>query len=84
MSIALLSALVLVPTVGVIVALFAVMWRERRSADDARAAAVAGGLLAAWAVAASVFAARGGFLQVDGQSVPPVGIAFVRAPSSCC
>ncbi len=39
-------------------------------------AAIAGGLLAAWAVAASVFAARGGFLQVDGQSVPPVGIAF--------
>ena len=77
MSIEVLSALVLVPTLGVVASLFAVMWRERRSADDARTAAIAGGLLAAWAVAASVFAARGGFLQVDGQTVPPVGIAFV-------
>ena len=49
MSVELLSALVLVPTVGVIATLFAVMWRERRSADDARTAVIAGGLLAAWA-----------------------------------
>lgn len=77
MSVELLSALVLVPTVGVIASLFAVMWRERRSADDARTAVIAGGVLAAWAGAVSVFAARGGFLQVDGQTVPPVGIAFV-------
>jgi hypothetical protein len=77
MSVELLSALVLVPTAGVVATLFAVMWRERRSADDARTAVIAGGLVAAWAVAASVFAARGGFLQVDSRSVPPVGIAFV-------
>ena len=38
MSVELLSALVLVPTVGVIASLFAVMWRERRSPDDARTA----------------------------------------------
>lgn len=77
MSIALLSALVLVPTAGVIASVFLALWRERRSTDDARTAIIAGGVLTVWAVALSVIAARGGFLQVDGQNVPPVGIAFV-------
>jgi hypothetical protein len=77
MSTELLTLLVVVPTAAVVVALFLVMWVERRSARQARIAAVAGIVLGAWAIAAGTLAARGLFLQPDTRTTPPIGIYLV-------
>jgi hypothetical protein len=74
MSMTLLTPLVLVTTFAVVVALFAVMWLERRSETEARVATVAGVVLAIWAALACVLAARGFFVQPPAPSPPPVGI----------
>lgn len=76
MSIAVLSVLVLLPTWAVVGSLFALMWHERRSRDDARTAIVAGTVLSVWAAITTSLAAGGAFIQSGGRGVPPVGIAF--------
>ena len=68
------TLVVLGPTAVVAAALFAVMWRERRSARDARIALLSGGVLSLWAMVASVLASRGFFRPQDTESVPPVAI----------
>jgi hypothetical protein len=72
-----LSVAVLMPTALVVVALFAVLWRERASSRDARAAIASGIVLAVWAVVVTVLARRGAFQLSPGASVPPVGIALI-------
>lgn len=74
MSTAVLTALVVIPTAAVVVALFLVMWLERRSPREAAVAIAAGTALAVWAVVAGTVAARGVLLQPDAQTTPPVGI----------
>jgi hypothetical protein len=69
-----LAVLVLVPTAAVVVAVFAVMWRERRSPRDGAVAIVAGLVLLVWAVTDTVLAVRGAFIQPDAPTPPPVGI----------
>ncbi|HSF15831.1 MAG TPA: hypothetical protein VLK65_09780 [Vicinamibacteria bacterium] len=71
-----ITLVVLGATAAVVAALFVVLWRERRSARDARAAVLAGAVLSLWAVTAMVLA-NGGFFQHDADSVPPVGINLV-------
>ena len=76
-----LSAAVLVPTAAVVVALFAVLWRERAGRRDARTALVAGGALAASAAATAAMARQGLFQPRDAGGVPPVGIALAASLS---
>lgn len=72
-----LTVAVLLPTALVVVALFAVMWRERTSRRDAALAIAAGTVLAAWAIAAAVLARQGFFKLRPGATVPPVGINLI-------
>jgi hypothetical protein len=74
MSTGLLAVLVVVPTAAVVLALFVVMWLERRSSREGWVAIAVGAVLAVWAVVAGTLAARGVFIQPDAQTTPPVGI----------
>ena len=69
---ALLAMLVLVPTAAVVAALFVVMWLEGASTRDAVIATVAGIVLAAWAITATVLAWRGAFVLPEPSAMPPV------------
>ena len=69
--------IILGSTAAVVAALFAVLWRERRSARDASVALLAGGVLSLWAVIATVLAHRGVFQPREGEIIPPVGINVV-------
>jgi hypothetical protein len=74
----LLTALILVPAVLVVIALFLVMWRERTSDKTARVAVVSGIALLGWLVATSTLAVRGFYFPpVSGP--PPVGVQFIIA-----
>ena len=75
----LLTALVVIPTAAVVVAMFLVLWRERTSARTARVAVVSGIVLAGWALMTAWFAARGFYLPRDTSGPPPVGIQLVIA-----
>jgi hypothetical protein len=66
------SVVVLAATAAVVLALTAVMWRERSSMHEGRIALGAGAVLAIWAVAATL-GARNGVLQPRGDEFPPVG-----------
>jgi hypothetical protein len=72
-----LAVAVLLPTAIVVVALFAVLWRERTSRRDAAVAIAAGILLAIWAASTTVLALRGFFRPSPGAKVPPVGINLI-------
>jgi hypothetical protein len=56
-----LAVAVLLPTALVVVAVFAVLWRERTSRRDARIAIATGIILAVWAIATTALAWRGFF-----------------------
>jgi len=73
----LLSFVYSLTVVLVVVALFAVLWRERASPGDTRVALASGAVLAAWAIATTVLAARGSFEPPDSRSAPPIGIELV-------
>src|SRR5262245_17565328 len=77
MSTELLTALIVVPTWAVVVALFYVMWIERRTPTQTRVAIAGGAVLAVWAIVAGTLAARGVFDQPDSHTTPPVGINFL-------
>ena len=79
MSSQLLAGLVVVPTAAVVVAMFAVMWRERTSTRTAFVAVIAGAVLAAWAALTVVLALRGFYKPPDTRSPPPVGIQLAIA-----
>jgi hypothetical protein len=70
---------VVIPTALVVIALFAVMWRERTSVRSAWTAALSGLVLAAWATATGVLASFGFYQPPDTRSPPPVGIQLVVA-----
>jgi hypothetical protein len=76
MSTTFLTVVVAGSTAAVVIALFIIMWGERRSDRDSAVALVAGGVLACWASITSVLALRGFFLAPDSRSVPPVGIGL--------
>jgi hypothetical protein len=69
----LLAVAVLLPTALVVVAMFAVLMRERTSSGEARVAIVSGIVLAAWAIATAVLAFAGFFRPSPGARVPPIG-----------
>ncbi len=75
----LLTIAVVGPVVVVVAAIFAVLWRERTSAQTARVAIIGGVVLAAWAAVTSRLASSGSFRQPDGQRAPPIGIALIVA-----
>ena len=77
MSTQVLAVLVLLPTASVVVAMFLVMWHERKSPGEALTAVVSGTVLAAWATVVAVLAARGAFAQSGAERLPPVAIALV-------
>jgi hypothetical protein len=72
-----LAVAVLIPTALVVVALFAVLWRERTSSRDARVAIASGIVLALWAIATTVLARRGFFQPPARARVPPVGANLI-------
>ena len=72
-----LAVAVLLPTALVVVAVFAVLWRERTSRRDARVAIATGIALAVWAIATTVLAWRGFFRPPAGATVPPVGANLI-------
>ena len=72
-------ALVVIPTALVVIALFAVMWRERTSPRSAWIAGLSGLALAAWAMTTTVLASSGSYQPPDIHSLPPVGIQLVTA-----
>ena len=74
-----LVALVVIPTALVVIALFAVLWRERTSPRSAWIAGLSGLVLAAWAMATAVLASSGSYQAPDTRSPPPVGIQLVTA-----
>jgi hypothetical protein len=79
MSTSVLAVVVLLPTALVVVALFAVLWRERTSTREAFVAIASGVLLAAWAIITTILARRGSFQPGPGAKVPPIGVAIVAA-----
>ena len=72
-----LEVAVLLPTALVVVAIFAVLWRERRSSRDAAVAIASGIVLALWAVTETILARRGFFVQTSGTGVPPIGLNLI-------
>jgi hypothetical protein len=61
----------------VVVAIFTMLWRARTSAHEGRVALVSGGLLAIWAIVATVLARTGVFQATVSETVPPIGINFL-------
>jgi len=72
-----LAVAVLLPTALVVVAVFAVLRRERTSRRDALVAIATGIALAVWAIATTVLAWRGFFRPSSGATVPPVGANLI-------
>src|SRR3977135_3290122 len=72
-----LAVAVLLPTALVVVAVFAVLWRERTSSRDARVAIASGIVLALWAIVTTVLAWRGFFQNRPGARLPPVGVNLI-------
>lgn len=71
MSMQLLAIVILSLTAAVVVGLFVVMWRERRTPREGAVAIVAGAVLAVWAFVATTLASRGVFEQPDVATTPP-------------
>jgi hypothetical protein len=72
-----LAVAVLLPTVLVIVAVVAVLWRERASSRDTPVAIAAGIVLTGWAISETVLARRGVFQPAADATVPPVGVNLI-------
>ena len=76
MAMGFLDVVIVALTAAVVLAVFLVLWRARRSARQARIAVVATLLLAAWAVTVALLARQGFFAPPDLHGPPPVGIAL--------
>jgi NAD(P)-dependent dehydrogenase (short-subunit alcohol dehydrogenase family) len=73
-----LTAVIVVPAVLVVFALFLVMWHERTSNQTARVAVISGIVLLAWLVGTGILALRGFYFPpVSGP--PPVGVQLAAA-----
>jgi heme/copper-type cytochrome/quinol oxidase subunit 2 len=70
-----LTAVIVVPAVLVVFALFLVMWRERTSDQTARVAVMSGIVLIAWLIGTGILALRGFYF-------PPVAVRRPSASSS--
>jgi hypothetical protein len=73
-----LTAMIVVPAVLVVFALFLVMWRERTSDGTARVAVMSGIVLLAWLVGTGLLALRG-FYFPPVSGLPPVGVQLTVA-----
>jgi hypothetical protein len=75
-----LLALIFVGTsVGVVFAIWIILWRARRSKRDGRVAMIAGVLLALWCAFAIGLAYRGFFHPAAPNGIPPIGINMAVA-----
>ncbi len=73
-----LTAVIVVPAVLVVFALFLVMWRARTSDQTARVAVISGIVLLSWLVGTGILAWRGFYFPpVSGP--PPVGVQLAVA-----
>jgi hypothetical protein len=79
MSPQLLLALVVITTALVVIALFALLWRERTSPRSAWIAGLSGVVLAAWAITTGVLASSDSYQPHDTHSPPPIGIQLATA-----
>jgi len=79
MSQELLVALVVIPTALVVIALFAILWRERTSPRSAWIAGLSGLILAAWAITTGIMASSGSYQATDTRSPPPIGLQLATA-----
>jgi hypothetical protein len=79
MSQQLVVALVVIPTSLVVIALCAILWRERTSPRSAWIAGLSGLALAAWAITTAVLASSGSYQAPNTHGPPPVGIQLVTA-----
>jgi hypothetical protein len=79
MSQQVLVVLVVVPTGLVVIALFAILWRERTSPRSAWIAVLSGLALAVWAITTAVLASSGAYQPPDVHRPPPAGIQLVAA-----
>jgi hypothetical protein len=78
MNTTILVAVIVVPAVVVVFALFLVMWRERTTPRTAAVAIVSGVVLAAWLIGTSK-AALSGFYFPPVSGPPPVGVQLTVA-----
>jgi len=76
MSMFLLGVVIVGLTAAVVVAIFQVLWRARRSPRQSWVAVASAVVLAGWAVSVALLARRGFFQPPDLYSPPPVGIAL--------
>ena len=74
-----LTALIVVPTGLVVIALFLVFWSARRTARQSVIAVVSGIVLILWATGAALLAQRGFFRPPDATSAPPIGKFILAA-----
>jgi hypothetical protein len=72
-----LTAVIVVPALLVVFALFLVMWRERTSDQTARVAVMSGIVLLAWLVGTGILALRGFYFPPV--SPPPLGVQLTLA-----
>src|SRR5262247_3265489 len=75
----LLTALIVVPTATVVLAMFYMLWQERTSARTAAVAVIAGVVLALWMLFTSIEAARGLYLPPVTPGLPAIGIQLLAA-----
>ena len=71
------SAAILLPTVVVVVAICAMLWRARTSKHDGVVALVSSMALVVWGVASTVLAYRGFFQPRSARSFPPIGTNLI-------
>jgi hypothetical protein len=76
MSLTSLAVIIVTLTASVVLAIFVVLWRARRTLAQSGVAVVSAVVLAAWALGAGTLARRGFFVPPDSHSPPPVGIAL--------
>jgi CDP-diglyceride synthetase len=76
MSMFFLGVVFVALTAAVVVAIFLVLWRARRSPRQSRIAVASAVVLAGWAVVTTLLARRGFFQPSDLSSPPPVGMAL--------
>jgi len=74
-----LSLLIIVTAVLVVIALFLVLWKARRTAHQSVIAVVSGVALILWASGAAILAQHGFFRPPDTTSAPPIGKFILAA-----
>jgi hypothetical protein len=79
MSEGLLTALIVGPTVLVVIAFVTVLWQARTTAEQTVTVLMSGIVLVGWAITAAYLAQRGFFKPPDATSPPPIGKFILAA-----